>query len=136
MSPPGPGVPSGIVAAGVWVTASIRLSDPSPWFSVQMAPAPAVRKRGCGPVGIVPVTAPVAASIAVTAAPAASVSQTVPSRWSGLKEPGGVATRCRTVLSVGSMRAKVPSLSSTSQTLSRLVAIPPSGAAGPMSRIA
>lgn len=89
MSPPRPGVPKAmLVAAGLLATfalplrallASRRVSEPSPWFKVQMTPDPAVRNRGPGPVGTVVSTLPVTASTAVTSAPAECVIQIIPS---------------------------------------------------------
>jgi hypothetical protein len=49
-----------------------------------MEPSPAVRKRGFGPVAVVPRTEPVAASMLVISAPSARVSQSVPPLKSGL----------------------------------------------------
>src|SRR6185369_5250343 len=42
----------------------------------------------------------------------------------------------RTLFDTGSIRTSVPALSVTIQTLSRLAAIPPSGAAGPIESVA
>ena len=49
-------MPAAIVATSLLDLVSTREIVPSPWLSVQTESAPTVRKRGCGPMGIVAVT--------------------------------------------------------------------------------
>src|SRR6202166_5408697 len=51
ISPPVPGIPTGIAATNLLVFVSTREIVLSPWLSVHTQPAPTVRKRGCGPTG-------------------------------------------------------------------------------------
>jgi len=131
MSPPGPGMPRLIVAITFLLLALTRVSDPSPWFKVQIEPPPAVRNRGFGPTGIESRTSPVAASTAVKRFRSTPVIQTMSSLKSGLKEPDGIEIFCWTALVFGLTRASVPFSSVTIQTLSRLIVIPPSALGGP-----
>jgi len=62
----------------------MRVTVPSPWFRVQIEPAPAVKNRGMGPTGIAAVTSPVLASTAVNRLTLPPVIHTVPSLKHGL----------------------------------------------------
>ena len=75
MSPPLPGILKAVVLVACFALVSIRVTDPSPWLSVQTAPTPAVRNRGPGPVGTVARIVPVEASTLVTSDPSARVTQ-------------------------------------------------------------
>src|SRR5215467_2661190 len=99
-----------------------------------MEPPPAVRNRGFAPTGIEFRTSPESASTAVTTPPSNPLIQTTPSLKIGLYEPGGIEIFWRTLLVAGSIRFSVPALSVTIQTLSVLVAIPPSSPAGEIGR--
>src|ERR1700756_1288645 len=136
MSPPTPGMPTGIVAVTFLVLVSTRLTVPSPWFRVQIVPPPEVKNRGFGPTGIDVRTSPDEASTAVNRLLSTPVIQIIPSLKSGLYEPGGIAMRWRTVSDWGSMRVSVPFLSGTIQILSLLAVIPASAPAVPNGRIA
>src|ERR1700694_3629714 len=136
MSPPTPGMPTGIVAVTFLVLVSTRLTVPSPWFRVQTEPSPEVRNRGFGPTGNEVRTSPDEASTTVKTLLSTPVIQIMASLKSGLYEPGGITIRCRTVLDRGSMRVSVPFLSGTIQMLSLLAVIPPSAPAGPIRRMA
>ena len=129
-------MPRVIVAITFLLLASTRVSDPSPWFKVQIEPPPGVRKRGFGPTGIEPRTSPVTASTAVKTFRSTPVIQTISSLKSGLKEPDGIEIFCWTALVFGLTRVSVPFSSVTIQTLSRLTAIPPSALGGPNGRLA
>src|ERR1019366_1332229 len=125
-----------IVAITFLLFSSTRLTVPSPWFSVQIEPSPAVRNRGFGPTGTDSNTLPAAASTATKTLLSNPVIQIMPALESGLKEPGGIEIFWRTVFVVGSIRLSVPFLSVTIQMLSPLAVIPPSGPAGAIGSVA
>src|SRR3954468_18094044 len=79
MSPPPPGTPTSIVAATLLVFGSIRVTLPSPWFSVHTAPPPVAMKRGDGPTLIVSTTRLVCGSTRVTVLASVLVTHTASS---------------------------------------------------------
>src|SRR5438309_777640 len=135
MSPPLPGIPSGIVAMSLRVFASTRDTVPSPWLRVQIEPPPEVRNRGLGPTVNDERTSPDEASTAVKPLMSTPVIQITPSLKSGLYEPGGIAMRWRTALVSGLMRVSVPFSSEMIQMLSLLAVIPASAPAVPNGRM-
>src|SRR3984957_7761918 len=117
MSPPGPGMPTRIVAVTFLFLSSTRLTVPSPWFSVQIEPSPAARNRGFSPTATDSNTLPESASTAVRTLLSTPVIQTMPSLKTGLYEPGGIEILWRTLFVDGSIRLDVQFLSVTIHTL-------------------
>ena len=130
MSPPVPGIPTRIVAISFLLCSSTRLTVPSPWLIVQMELLPDVKNRGFCPTSTDSRISPLRPSTAVSKFLSTPLIQMIPPLKIGLYEPGGIEIFWRTLLVEGSIRTRVPFLSTTSQTLSSLQAIPPSGAAG------
>src|SRR5579863_399243 len=130
ISPPSPGTPAGIVASSLFVFAFTRETLPSPWFKVQIDPAPAVKKRGFGPTGTVAVALFVPGSTLVTRFFSVDVTHTAPSSNAAANDPGAMGMEATIAFVFGSTRDKVPLRSVVSQTLPAPVAIPPSDSAG------
>src|SRR5271155_2528050 len=95
-----------------------------------MAPFPALRNLGLGPVGTRATTRPVEASTLVSSAPFARVTHRRPALKKGLNDPAGTCTTGRTVPTDGSIRISEGDRS-TSQPLPEPVVMPPSAAIGP-----
>src|SRR5262245_57490341 len=102
-----------------------------------MEPAPAVRKRGCGPVGIVSVTVLVLGSTRERTLFSVLLIQIAPSSpRTQANDPEGTLISAVRWFVTGSILERIPPLSVSSQTLSALVASPPSLCAGPYGRVA
>src|SRR5512140_1172389 len=115
---------------------STRETVPSPWLSVQMEPAPAVRKRGPGPTAMVSVTALDFASTRVTTLFSGLLTQIAPSPYTQATDPGATAISAATWFVAGSMRESVPLISVTIHTASGDATMPPSLFAGPTGMVA
>src|SRR3984893_12894158 len=136
ISPPLPGTPTSIDATNFAVFVSTLDTVPSPWFKVQIAPAPKVRKRGCGPTAMESVTLFVFTSTRVSRFFSGVVTQMAPSPYKQETEFGGTAISATTRFDLGSIRDNLPALSVNIQTASGLVVTPPSLSAGPSGIVA
>src|SRR5438552_3080111 len=102
-----------------------------------MEPPPAVRKRGCGPVGIVSVTVFVFGSTRDTRLFSVLLIQIAPSSpKTHAYEPDGTLISAVRWFVAGSILERMPVLSVSIHTLSALVASPPSLCAGPYGHVA
>src|SRR5579872_4105386 len=110
------------VAATWFVAGSILVTEPSPQLSVQTAPSPAARKRGCGPTGIVATTSFVRGSMRwtepsdVPVAGAELVIHTASSPKAAQNELGETGIVAVTSLLSTSIRLKTPSAPLNTQT--------------------
>src|SRR5262245_14414381 len=102
-----------------------------------MEPPPAVRKRGCGPMGIESVTVLVLGSTRVRTLFPVLLIQIAPSSPSThAKDPEGTLISAVREFVVGSILERIPLPSVSIHTLSVLVASPPSLLAGPYGSVA
>src|SRR5262245_29815457 len=101
-----------------------------------MNPPPIVRKRGGFPTGIVSTTRFVSGWIRVNTLVSVPVTQTAPSPKATVNEPAGTWISATTLFVAGSILARVPFLSVTSQMLPAPAAKPPSESAIPIGIVA
>src|SRR6267142_2899104 len=126
-----------MLRASFFVLTSTRDTVPSPWLRVQMAPPPAVRKRGRDPVSTLSVTRFVFGSTRATRLFSVLDTQIAPSSpTTQANEPEGTCISATTLFVSGSIRDRIPFRSLSIHTLSALVAIPPSLSAGPAEIVA
>src|SRR6267143_205951 len=120
-----------------FVLTSTRETVPSPWLSVQMAPPPAVMKRGRDPTSTLSVRRFVFGSTRTTMLFSVLETQTAPSSpATQVNEPDGTCISATTLFVSGSILERMPLRSLSIHTLSALVAIPPSLSAGPAEIVA